>query len=83
MLIRSRFRLIVVLLAMWSVGLDAPWARAQFRVCNHHDSSVRLAIGFPTSGEWITRGWYSIDAGSCSEVLRSISSRYYITQVVR
>jgi uncharacterized membrane protein len=77
MITRSRHRLAFVLLVIWGASVAVPSAHGQFRVCNHHESSVQLAIGFPTSGEWITRGWYSIDAGSCSEVLRSISSRYY------
>jgi len=74
---RSRHRLAFVLLTIWGASLGVPSAHAQFRVCNHHEDGVQLAIGFPASGEWITRGWYSIDAGSCSEVLRSVSSRYY------
>jgi len=71
------FSVLILLASLFAMGVREQPAHAQFRVCNHHDYQVRLAIAFPGGDEWVTRGWYAIDAGSCSNVLRSISNRYY------
>ncbi len=58
-------------------GLDASPARAQLRVCNFHDETVHVAVGFYTGGEWAARGWHTAAPGGCVTPVGSLTNRFY------
>lgn len=53
-------------------------ARADFRICNDTTSLVGVALGYRESGDWISEGWFQIQAESCSSLIEGdLSSRFY------
>lgn len=58
-------------------------AHADLRVCNKTTNRVGIAIGYKGQAEWVTEGWWSVDADSCATVLAGpLVSRYYYMYAV-
>jgi uncharacterized membrane protein len=56
---------------------------ADLRVCNKTASRVGIALGYITEQNWVTEGWWSVDAASCATILPGpLSSRYYYMYAV-
>jgi uncharacterized membrane protein len=71
-----RLCLLAVTLALPSAG------QAALDLCNDTTAAQRVAIGFQEAGDWTSKGWWDLPAGSCTEVLSSASiSRFYYLRV--
>jgi len=56
----------------------AATARADFRVCNDTKSLVGVALGYSSSGNWFTEGWWQIPGETCASILGGeLNSRFY------
>lgn len=65
-------------LALAGTLVAASPAAAELRLCNRTTSKVGVAIGYKSEGQWMTEGWWSLPANSCSILLEGpLSSRYY------
>jgi uncharacterized membrane protein len=53
-------------------------ARAGLEICNDTQARQTVAIGYKKDGDWMSEGWWSIDAGACkTPVSGGLKSRYY------
>lgn len=53
-------------------------AHAELRLCNKTPVQVGIAIGYKGEGEWVSEGWWNLDAESCQVVVDGpLPSRYY------
>lgn len=53
-------------------------ANADFRICNDTNSLVGVALGYRQDGEWISEGWFQVQAESCSSLVEGdLNSRFY------
>ncbi len=53
-------------------------AHADFRICNDTNSLVGVALGYRKDGEWISEGWFQVQAESCSSLVEGdLNSRFY------
>jgi uncharacterized membrane protein len=53
-------------------------SRADFRVCNQSGAQVKLAFGHSdTRFGWTSRGWWTLPAGACQQVLYGDITRGY------
>lgn len=67
-----------VFLLCGAAALQAPAARADFRLCNDTRSLVGVAIGYRDKEGWITEGWWRIPAESCASLIEGrLNSRFY------
>ncbi len=58
-------------------------AQADLRVCNKTESRVGIAIGYKTTQEWTTEGWWTVNAESCATLLQGpLVGRYYYMYAV-
>ena len=67
------------LLAAAGLALTAGGAMAGFKVCNHSDGKVSVAIGYK-SGDygWTSEGWWSIESDECHDIVTGkLDQRYY------
>lgn len=63
--------------------LSASSAHADFRVCNKTPSRVGIALGYKAPANWMTEGWWTVDANSCATLLPGpLVSRYYYMYAV-
>lgn len=55
-------------------------AKADFEICNKTKESVSVAVGYRESGDWISEGWWNIEAGDCAIVYAKKLSevKYYV-----
>ncbi len=55
-------------------------AEAEFRICNKTANSVSAAFGYRDKEQWVSQGWWNIDAGACATVLQDDLryQRYYV-----
>lgn len=60
-------------------ALAAPAAHAiDFRLCNGTASRVGVAVGYKNGDQWVTEGWWNINASSCETLLTGpLVARYY------
>lgn len=60
-------------------ALAAPAAHAvDFRLCNGTGSRVGVAVGYKNGEQWVTEGWWNINASSCETLLNGpLVARYY------
>ena len=53
-------------------------AKAELRLCNKTPVQIGLAIGYRNNQEWVSEGWWNIEAESCQVVVDGpLPSRYY------
>jgi uncharacterized membrane protein len=53
-------------------------AHADLRLCNQTPVRVGIAIGYKGPNDWVSEGWWNIDADSCQVVVDGpLPSRYY------
>lgn len=53
-------------------------ARAELRLCNKTPAQVGIAIGYQSEQEWVSEGWWNLEAETCQVVVDGpLSSRYY------
>ena len=65
-----------------TLGIGTP-ARAEFRVCNESASSAAVAIAQSNGLEWISQGWWAVDAKRCQVLLEgALKGRYYYLYAV-
>jgi uncharacterized membrane protein len=58
-------------------------AHADFRVCNKTSSRVGIAIGYRSEQDWVTEGWWTVEADSCATLLAGpLRSRFYYMYAV-
>ena len=58
-------------------------AVAELRICNKTTSKVGVAIGYKSPRDWMTEGWWTVDADSCATVLAGpLRGRYYYMYAV-
>ncbi|HWU26336.1 MAG TPA: DUF1036 domain-containing protein [Rhizomicrobium sp.] len=66
------------LIAALLLGLIALPAEAGFKVCNRTARETKVALGFRSDKNWSSRGWWTIAARSCREILPGpLNARYY------
>lgn len=69
-----RHRLIALFLMFF---LNAAPVQAAFAVCNQTFDVVNVAVGQSESGEFITRGWWTIGPNQCANVIKEqLTARY-------
>jgi uncharacterized membrane protein len=60
------------------LSLAPATALADFRLCNVTGSRVGVAIGYAIGKNWVSEGWWNIDASKCETVLKGpLVARYY------
>lgn len=53
-------------------------ASAELRLCNKTPVQVGIAIGYKSHDDWVSEGWWNIEADSCQVVVEGpLPSRYY------
>jgi uncharacterized membrane protein len=75
-------RVAVATIAVVAVGAaalaTASPAHAELRLCNKTPSRVGIAIGYKGPTNWISEGWWNVEAESCQVVVDGpLPSRYY------
>jgi uncharacterized membrane protein len=59
-------------------------AHAEFRVCNDTKHMVGVAIARSNGIDWISEGWWNIDAQGCTVILEGpLKARYYYLYAVQ
>lgn len=78
---RSLFRLSFLpflCLPFLSTLTTATPASADLRLCNKTGAQVGIAIGYKGEEDWVSEGWWNIDAETCEIVVEGpLPSRYY------
>lgn len=70
------------LVGAW-LTLSAPFAHADFRLCNNTGARVGVALGYKDAEGWTTEGWWNISSRSCETLLRgALVARYYYIYAV-
>ena len=73
----------LMLLSAYIVGFCAtflfvPRAAAEWTVCNKTGYPVVVAMGYKEDDRWISKGWWHIAGGYCSEIISGdLENRYY------
>ena len=53
-------------------------AAADLRMCNSTASRVGVAIGYNNGEEWVSEGWWNVEANSCEILLEGpLVARFY------
>jgi len=61
-----------------AAAIQAHPAQARLDVCNETDSRVGIAIGYHDGEDWVSEGWWHLDARQCGPVVESaLIARYY------
>jgi uncharacterized membrane protein len=69
--------------AIFSLGLSAQPANADFRLCNNTGSRVGIALGYKDAQGWTTEGWWNVNPRTCETLLRgALVARYYYIYAV-
>jgi uncharacterized membrane protein len=69
--------------AVFSLGLSAQPAKADFRLCNNTGSRVGIALGYKDAEGWTTEGWWNVNSRTCETLLRgALVARYYYIYAV-
>ena len=56
----------------------ATTAAAELRLCNKTPVQVGIAIGYKDNNDWVSEGWWNLDAETCQVVVDGpLPSRYY------
>jgi uncharacterized membrane protein len=59
-------------------------AHAEFRVCNQTKHMIGLAVARSNGIDWISEGWWNIDAEGCTVILEGpLKARYYYLYAVQ
>lgn len=67
-----------LLLAALALLLMAAPAEAGLRVCNKTAHAARLALGRFNGTQWMSEGWWTIEAGKCAAVITTpLDARFY------
>jgi uncharacterized membrane protein len=67
---------IAVLFAL--MGLVPGGARAGLEICNDTQAKQTVAIGYKSGNDWVSEGWWNIDAGDCKMLVGGdLKQRYY------
>lgn len=68
---------VLAVTALGSAGV-ARDASAQLTFCNRTGAQTQVAIAFRTGNTWTSRGWYTVQSGSCRNVLQNpLNQQYY------
>ncbi len=67
------------LLLVGAAVVSAPTeARAELRLCNKTPVQIGIAIGYKNHDDWVSEGWWNLEADSCQVVVDGpLPSRYY------
>ncbi|MTI00125.1 DUF1036 domain-containing protein [Roseibium sp. RKSG952] len=58
-------------------------AKADLRLCNKTESQVGVAIGYKDKSDWVTEGWWNLQANTCETLVPgALVSRYYYIYAV-
>lgn len=58
-------------------------ASADLKVCNNTKSRVGIAIGYKSSDNWASEGWWNLKPGSCERILKGdLNGRFYYVHAV-
>ncbi|WMS44271.1 DUF1036 domain-containing protein [Acuticoccus sp. MNP-M23] len=69
---------LAVLVAAAALSSTAGTARAELRLCNKTPVQVGIAIGYKDQQDWVSEGWWNVDAESCQVVVDGpLPSRFY------
>ncbi len=69
---------LAVLVAAAALFWTAGTARAELRLCNKTPVQVGIAIGYKDQQDWVSEGWWNVDAESCQVVVDGpLPSRFY------
>lgn len=53
-------------------------ATAGLEICNDVRGDVTMAYGYKEGGQWVARGWYTVQPETCYEVISGdLQNRYY------
>lgn len=68
--------------ALSGLSLAGP-ADAAFKVCNDTANPIALAVAHSTGKEWVSQGWWSIPAQSCTQIFNgALEARFYYLHAV-
>lgn len=68
-------RFLVSVLGVCLLGGPA-WAGLE--VCNETSDKHTVSIGYKADGDWVSEGWWAVEAGACTTVIsRDLDLRYY------
>lgn len=63
--------------ALALAGLPAA-AGAGLEICNDTDARQTVAVGYKSGDDWVSEGWWNLDAGSCGTIIGGdLKNRYY------
>lgn len=66
------------LLSLFGVVLRASPAEASLKVCNQTGGRLAIALGHNDTTQWLSEGWWQIDAHKCAVLIEGpLSARYY------
>ncbi len=51
--------------------------RAELRYCNETPYEIYAAVHYLANDDWHTKGWFTVEPGTCTTVIRRITNRYY------
>ncbi len=73
----------VACLSLFLLSVVSDPASADLRLCNKTESRVGIAIGYKDKADWITEGWWNLNANACETLVPgSLVSRYYYIYAV-
>lgn len=71
-------RIFVTAVGLALLGLVPSVAQAGLKICNDTEASQTVAIGYKSGDDWVSEGWWNIDAGDCkTTVAGDLKQRYY------
>lgn len=70
--------LLLLLTANVALLLSTSPASAELRLCNKTPAQIGIAIGYKSHRDWVSEGWWNIEADSCQVVVDGpLPARYY------
>lgn len=67
-----------MLLSVAAVLSGTEEAKAELKLCNKTPVQVGIAIGYRNHNEWVSEGWWNLEAESCQVLVDGpLPSRYY------
>ena len=70
--------LVLLLVTFAAIVTGTTEASAELRLCNKTPVQVGIAIGYRNNEEWVSEGWWNLDAETCQVVVDGpLPSRYY------
>ena len=65
-------------LALFTLLVTAPVARADLKLCNRTGSTVGVALGYKDDKGWASEGWWNVPPRQCKTLLQGdLIARYY------